>query len=102
MKTKFLLIFALVLALGVTSANAQIRKHARNQHERIHQGVKSGELTKREAKNVKEDQKDLHQDIKLAKSDGKISRSERKIVRKEERKDSREIYRKKHNDRERH
>ncbi len=102
MKSKILLALIIALGFGITSASAQVRKHAANQHARIHQGVKSGELTKNEAKNLRGNEKDLHQDIKLAKSDGKISRGERKIIRKEERKDSREIYRKKHNERERH
>jgi hypothetical protein len=102
MKAKFLLIAALVLGVSVSSADAQIRHRTLNQHQRIRQGVKSGELTRLEAKNLREDQKDLRQDVKLAKSDGKITRDERKIIRKEENKDSREIYRKKHNKRERH
>ena len=102
MKTKFLIVAALVLGLGINNADAQIRHRAVNQHQSIRQGVKSGELTRPEAKNLREDQKDLHQDIKLAKSDGKITPGERKIIRKEENKDSREIYRKKHNERERH
>lgn len=102
MKAKFFLVLIIAFGFGVTSASAQVRKHAANQHTRIHQGVKSGELTRNEARNVRGNEKDLHQDIKLAKSDGKISRNERKIIRKEERKNSREIYRKKHNERERH
>src|SRR5437868_1038422 len=102
MKAKFLIAAALVLGVGVNSADAQIRHRAQNQHGRIRQGVKSGELTRAEAKDLREDQKDLHQDIKLAKSDGKVTPGERRMIRKEENKDSREIYRKKHNRRERH
>ena len=82
MKTKFLMIAALAFGLGINSSDAQIRHRAQNQHQRIRQGVKSGELTRPEAKDLREDQKDLHQDVKLAKSDGKITRSERKILRK--------------------
>jgi hypothetical protein len=102
MKTKFTIIAAFALALGVSSADAQIRHRAQRQHQRIRHGVKSGELTKPEARNLREDQKDLHQDIKLAKSDGKVTPGERRIIKKEENKDSREIYRKKHNRRIRH
>lgn len=101
MKAKFLVAISLVLGLGINSANAQIKHRAQNQHQRIRQGVKSGELTKREAQDLREDHKDLHQDVKLAKSDGKVTAGERKIIKKEERKDSREIYRKKHNNRDR-
>ncbi len=102
MKTKFLLVTVLALGMGITTTNAQISKRAENQHDRIHQGVKSGELTKKEAKDVREDQKDLHQDVKLAKSDGKVTKGERKIITKEENRNSREIHRLKHNGRERH
>lgn len=101
MKAKFLLIFAIALGLGPTSTNAQIRHRAVNQHQRIKQGVKSGELTKAEAKNLRGNEKDIHQDIKAAKSDGKVTAAERKDIKKDERKNSREIYRKKHNERER-
>ncbi len=101
MKTKILFALAFLFCLNVSNANAQIRHRAQNQHQRIKQGVKSGELTKREANDLREDHKDLHQDVKLAKSDGKITAGERKIIKKEERKDSREIYRKKHNNRDR-
>src|SRR5450755_825671 len=102
MKTKFLIVAAIALGLGISSADAQIRHRAHTQHQRIRQGVKSGELTKGETKSLVKDQKDLHQDIKLAKSDGKITPGEKKIITKEENKDSREIYRKKHNARVRH
>jgi uncharacterized protein HemX len=99
MKARFLIVAALALGLGVSSVDAQIRHRAQNQHQRIRQGVKSGELTKGEAKNLRENQKDLRQDVKLAKSDGKITPGEKKIITKEENTDSREIYRKKHNGR---
>ena len=102
MKAKFLLVAALALGAGVSSADAQIKHRVQNQHQRIRQGVKSGELTRREAKDLREDHKELRQDVKLAKSDGKITRGERKIIKQEEKKESREIYRKKHNRRERH
>ena len=101
MKTKFLILAVLAAGLSLSSADAQIRHRAQNQHQRIRQGVKSGELTRAEAKNLREDHKDLHQDVKLAKSDGKVTKEERKIIRKEEKRNSREIYRKKHNRRER-
>ena len=97
MKTKFLMAAVFALALGVSSADAQIRHRAQTQHQRIRQGVKSGELTKGETKHLATEQKDLHQDIKLAKSDGKVTAGERKIITKEENKDSKDIYKDKHN-----
>ena len=99
MKAKFLTVAVFVLALNISRVDAQIRHRAYNQHHRIKQGVKSGELTRHETRNLRQDQKDLHHDIKLAKADGKITRKERKIIQREENKESREIYRKKHNKR---
>ncbi len=97
MKKKFLLILFIASGLSITSANAQVRRKAVNQQERIHQGVKSGELTHHEAAKLRQNQRDTRHDIKAAKSDGKITATERKDIRKDERKNSREIYRKKHN-----
>jgi len=102
MKTNFLFAAAFTLGLGISSADAQVRHRAQNEHQRIRQGVRSGELTRAEARNLGKDQRDIHRDIKLAKSDGKITAHERKIIAREERRESREIYRKKHNRRERH
>ncbi len=84
-----------------TPAKRRIVVHERNQSKRIHEGVKSGELTHREAKTLRTDEKDLHQDTKMAKADGKVTVAERKDLRKEAKQDSRAIYRKKHNNRER-
>jgi len=99
MKKKFLFTLFIALGLGITSTQAQVKKREVRQHERIHQGVKSGELTHREAKKLRSNEKDIHHDIKDAKADGKITPAERKDIRKDENKNSREIYRKKHNNR---
>lgn len=100
-KVKLLFASAILFGFGINSANAQVKQRAENQHDRIHKGVKSGELTKKEAGDVREDQKDLRQDVNLAKSDGQITPGEKKIINKEENQNSREIYRLKHNGRER-
>ena len=101
MKTKFFLITAILFGMGISSVNAQLRKHSQNQKHRIKQGVRSGKLTKKETKNLIEERKQIHRDVKLAKSDGKITPNERKIIRKEQRQQSHVIYRKKHNNRDR-
>ena len=73
-----------------------INKHQQNQRQRIHQGVKSGELTRRETARLREEQRDIRRDERLARSDGKVSAGERKIIRHEQRKASRDIYKQKH------
>ncbi len=68
--------------MGISNANAQLRKHSQHQKLRIKQGVKSGELTKKEIKNLIKERKEIHQNVKPAKSDGKIKPGERKILEK--------------------
>jgi uncharacterized membrane protein YebE (DUF533 family) len=94
---------ALILGAFFTSANAQtIKQKGKNERHRIAQGVKSGELTKSETKNLVQGQKEIHQDVKAAKADGVVTKDERKEIKQDQRQESRKIYRKKHNNRERH
>ncbi len=83
------------------NADAQARKTPRHEHRRIAQGVKSGELTKHETKTLVHQKREIQQDKKLAKGDGKVTRAERKRIKREEKKASHNIYRKKHNDKDR-
>ena len=101
MKFKILSVCLIALGLGINNADAQIVKQTRHQHHRIKQGVKSGELTKGEAVNLRNDQKDIRKEVKDAKADGTITPSERKEIRKDQKKESRKIFRKKHNKKER-
>jgi uncharacterized membrane protein YebE (DUF533 family) len=101
MKTTLL---AAVVLLGafINSASAQtIHQRSRHQRHRVAQGVKSGELTRAETRNLATDQKEIHQEVKAAKSDGVVTHSERKDIKKDQRQESRKIFRKKHNGRER-
>lgn len=102
MKTTFL---AATIVLGAlfTTANAQqtIKQKGRHERHRIAQGVKSGELTKAEAVNLAKGQKEIRKDVKAAKADGVVTRAERKDIKKDQRQESRKIYRKKHNNRDR-
>ncbi len=101
MNTKLLFATAIICTLGIGSADAQIRKTAKHQHTRIKQGVRSGELTKAETKNLAKDQREIRQDIKSAKADGVVTGEERKDIRKDQNQANRKIYRKKHNKRDR-
>ncbi len=96
-----LLATAIVLGAFFTNANAQIKQHAKNQHHRIAQGVKSGELTKKETRNLIKDQREIRKDVKEAKADGIVTAAEKKDIRQDQRQASRKIYRKKHNEKER-
>ena len=80
-----------------TPKTPEIHKRQMNQRARIRQGVKSGELTKKEAKNLRQEQKTIKAEKKIAKADGKVTPAERAEIRKDQNKASKDIYRKKHN-----
>ena len=101
MKAKLLLATVILFGFGINTTDAQIKQHSKHQHYPIKEGVKSGELTKAETKNLVHDQREIHQDVKQARADGVVTRGEKKEIRGEQRKASREISRKKHNRRDR-
>jgi hypothetical protein len=106
MKTlSILAMSALALALFSTSSLADGRPgvrdpgvNARQSHQqaRIRQGVRSGELTRREAWRVRETQRDVRQLERAYKSDGTLTRAERVDLHREQNQASRQIYRQKH------
>ncbi len=95
----------LIVMLTITSvANAQTRtpvidRREMRQERRINQGVRSGELTRSEARHLRADERKLNRDKRLAKADGVVTRAERAHLRREENRISRAIYRDKHNGR---
>ncbi|MCJ8211316.1 hypothetical protein MUY27_16475 [Mucilaginibacter sp. RS28] len=98
----------MVMILAVTSvANAQYRKPSyitrdRYDQARIHQGVRSGELTRREARNLEMRKRQLDRDRRMAMADGRITPGERRYLNHKENQLSRAIYDKKHNYRDRY
>ena len=99
MKAKVLSALLIVFAIGIVQVNAQVVKHEINQHRRIKQGVRSGEITPMERKKLALQQKDIHQDVKEARADHAVTPMERKEIKQDQRQASRNIYRKKHNNR---
>jgi hypothetical protein len=71
------------------------------QRERVQQGVRSGELTRRETRNAREDQRDIRQLERAYKSDGELTRGERRDLTREQSQAGRELYRNKHDAQER-
>jgi methylthioribose-1-phosphate isomerase len=100
MKTK-ILVSAIMLALAISSADAQTVKRQKNQRQRIKQGVRSGELTRAETVNLVNGQKEIRQEKKEARADGVVTTEERKEIRQDQRQESRKIHRKKNNRRDR-
>ena len=77
--------------------NRRIARTERHQMHRINQGVRSGQLTREEAKGLREEQKEINQERKAAKrDDGVIDREERKEIRKDQIEASKNIYQEKH------
>lgn len=86
----------------VNSASAgRAAKRQINQQKRIHRGVKSGEITKKEFKHLERQQVRLQKSKKRALSDGKLTGREKRKLEHLQDKASRHIYRAKHNDRDR-
>lgn len=99
MNIKLLAATAFLMAFTIANTNAQTVRNGKTQHQRIKQGVKSGELTKAEAVNLRNGQKEIRQDINAAKTDGVVTKDERKDIRQDRRQESRKIVIKKHNGR---
>jgi uncharacterized membrane protein YebE (DUF533 family) len=101
---KTILMLATVFAL-VAGANAQNKlkedKNLKGEKKRIAQGVRSGEITKGEAKVIEHEVKDVQQAKAAAKADGVVTKSERKEIAKQDRQLDRTIRRTKHNKRDR-
>ncbi len=70
------------------------RQH--NQADRIRQGVRSGELTRDEARGLVKEQREIRQTERQYKSDGVLTRDERKDLRQQQNQTSRHIYQEKH------
>lgn len=98
MKTMVLAAAALVLVTGVANAGTPwVDQRQHNQAHRIFNGVKNGELTFRETRQLLRGQARVHRREAYFKSDGIVTPRERyRLFRMQTRQDFR-IYRKKHN-----
>lgn len=98
-KSIFILVSFLFLSSGLLAQSNKtpgINKKQKNQIHRIHQGVKSGELTKSETRRLLKQEAKLQKHKKMAKSDGIVTPRERVKLHNEEKKLSRKIYKQKH------
>lgn len=99
--TGITLVGAMVLGLGVTTfagpRTPYINRRQENQQDRIQQGIRSGQLTRREATRLEAREGRIQADKLLAKSDGNVSPRERARLDRQLNRTSRAIYRDKHN-----
>jgi hypothetical protein len=109
-KKTFLMLLTLFVSLMATGAGfAQdgnlrtpvARKRQVHQQRRIVRGVRSGELTKKEVKVLRDDQQDVREEKREARADGIVTAGERKEIQQEQNQASRRIHRAKHNRRDR-
>lgn len=116
MKTTKLLVTASALSLAILSNaswaeqphhnQAGMRDHninqsQHNQQHRIADGVKSGELTRGEAKNLQGQERAIRKEERQYKSDGNLSKAERKDLHQDMNALSKDIYHEKHDAQER-
>jgi len=78
-------------------ATPRIDRREARQHARIHQGVRSGELTRGEAARLRAGQRQVHRIERRAKADGHVSGRERARIQRIQNRENRAIYRLKHN-----
>jgi hypothetical protein len=100
MKYLALAIIAMSL-LGNTAEANRANKRQSNQKSRIHQGVKSGELTKREAHKLRKQQRGIERQEERANADGEVTAKEAAKLEQRQDRASKAIYKQKHDAQER-
>jgi hypothetical protein len=96
-KTMFaavLIALPLVAAAGTRDPGVNQRQY--NQHQRIQQGVKSGELTRGETRRLAAEQRHIRHEEARYKSDGQLTRAERGDLQHDLNRSRRHIYAEKH------
>jgi hypothetical protein len=92
-----LLIGLMAGAVVAQTKSPRVDRRERRQQARIEEGVKSGELTGKEAAKLESQQQKIERDEMKAKADGTLSPAERMKLKREQNRASKRIYKKKHN-----
>jgi hypothetical protein len=99
MKLRILAILVAAAALPAAANPTQtptVGERQVNQEARIQQGVQSGQLTPKETAKLEKGQAKVEADKEKAMADGKVTKKERKKLAKEQDKQSKKIYKQKH------
>ena len=95
-----------VLGMGVATFaqdTPRVDKRERHQQRRIRQGVRSGELTRRETERLQAEEAKIRVDEAFARrSGGELTAKERARIERELNRASKDIYKQKHDEQERH
>jgi hypothetical protein len=100
---KFVKVLSLAALVAITSGgfaaerDPGVNRRQHDQHARIHEGVRSGQLTHQEAKSLRSEQRSIRHEERKDKADGKMTAAERKDLHKDLNKASKDIYADKHN-----
>ena len=78
-------------------ATPKINERQIEQQKRIRQGVRSGQLTRKEARHLEAREAKIQHEKMMAKADGKVTKAERAKLTREQNRESKAIYNKKHN-----
>lgn len=84
------------LSLPALADTPALDARQENQRERIVQGIRSGELTRPEARRLIAGERRLHRQERRAESDGEVTRAERVALHRHADRMSARIYRQKH------
>ena len=86
-------------AVQNTNPKSEVGKRAENQQDRIAQGIKSGQMTAGEAARVEKNEAGINKEIRTdrAANGGKLTGAEKAQINHQQNKESRQIYRTKHN-----
>ena len=97
MKTRFLIAIVTLLSVSAFDASAQKNRNLSDESQRIHQGVKSGELTASEAARLNTQKAYLrNESIRYKTNDGCIGPRERADLRRDKKRLDKNIFRQKH------
>ncbi|MBI4852352.1 MAG: hypothetical protein HY819_11200 [Acidobacteria bacterium] len=96
MSISLLFVLAFTTFAQQNTNTPKVAKRQKNQQERIADGVKDGELTKKEAAKLEAREAKIQQDKKEAKADGKVTKKEKAKLDREQDRASRKIYKQKH------
>jgi len=96
-------IMLMVIALAASTCSAlaadpAVNHRQHHQQRRIEQGVRSGELTRQETRDLRKEERGIRQEERAYKSDGKLTRTERQDLHRDLNKASKDIYREEHDD----
>ncbi len=98
---KQLVVLILTLSVSSMAMAARVDRRENRQQGRIHNGVKSGELTQGEAAKLRHDQRRIERTENRMRADGNLSPAEKAKLERMQDKESARIYKLKHNDRQR-